>query len=54
MTNPDLYFEMHDDVAVVRLSRPAKRNALNDALVLALRDVFATLPSHARAALLHG
>ena len=54
MTNPDLYFEMHDDVAVVRLSRPAKRNALNDALVLALRDVFATLPAHARAAVLHG
>ena len=54
MTNPDLHFEMHDDVAVVRLSRPAKRNALNDALVLALRDVFATLPALARAAVLHG
>ena len=54
MTNPDLHVEMHDDVAVVRLSRPAKRNALNDALVLALREVFATLPAHARAAVLHG
>ena len=54
MTNPDLHFDMHGDVAVVRLSRPAKRNALNDALVLALRDVFATLPAHARAAVLHG
>ena len=54
MTNPDLHFDMHDDVAVVRLSRPAKRNALNDALVLTLRDVFATLPAHARAAVLHG
>ena len=53
MTNPDLHFEMHDNVAVVRLSRAAKRNALNDALVLALRDVFATLPGHARAAVLH-
>ena len=52
--NPDLHFEMLDDVAVVRLSRPAKRNALNDALVLALRDVFATLPANARAAVLHG
>jgi enoyl-CoA hydratase/carnithine racemase len=53
-THPDLHFEMHNDIAVVRLSRPAKRNALNDALVLALRDVFATLPANARAAVLHG
>ena len=52
-SHPDLFFEMQDNVAVVRLSRPAKRNALNDALVLALRDVFATLPAHARAAVLH-
>ena len=52
--NPDLHFEMHNDIAVVRISRPAKRNALNDALVLALRDVFATLPANARAAVLHG
>jgi enoyl-CoA hydratase/carnithine racemase len=52
--NPDLHFEMHHEIAVIRLSRPAKRNALNDALVLALADVFSHLPGTARAAVLHG
>lgn len=52
--NPDLHFEMQDHIAVVRLNRPAKRNALNDALVNALREVFANLPAHARAAVVHG
>lgn len=51
--HPDLHFEMQGDVAVVRLSRPAKRNALNDALVLALRDVFATMPATGRVGVLH-
>jgi (methylthio)acryloyl-CoA hydratase len=45
---------MQGDVAVVRLCRPAKRNALSDGLILALRDVFQNLPSNARAAVIHG
>ena len=52
--NPDLHFEMHDHIAVVRLNRPTKRNALNDALIASLREVFENLPDHARAAVLHG
>ena len=48
--NPDLHFEMHDHIAVVRLNRPTKRNALNDALIASLREVFENLPDHARAA----
>ena len=54
MTSAHLHIELRDAVALVRLTRPLKRNALNDGLIAALRDVFATLPSHARAALLHG
>ena len=54
MTQNDLHFEMRGTVAVIRLSRPAKRNALGDALILALRHLFETLPSEARAVLLHG
>ena len=54
MTRTDLHFEMRGAVAVVRLSRPAKRNALGDALILALRNLFETLPSTAKAAVLHG
>lgn len=54
---PDLQLEFHGDqqeIAVVRLSRPAKRNALNDGLILALRNMFETLPDTVRAAVVHG
>ncbi|APW37782.1 enoyl-CoA hydratase [Rhodoferax koreense] len=42
------------EVAVVRLTRGAKRNALSDGLVLALRDIFEQLPSSVRAAVIDG
>lgn len=54
MTNPDLHFEIQDDIAVVRLTRAAKRNALSDALILALRDTFQSLPPTVRAAVIDG
>ncbi len=54
MTNKDLHYEMRGVVAVIRLARPAKRNALGDGLILALRDRLETLPSEARAAVLCG
>jgi enoyl-CoA hydratase/carnithine racemase len=43
-----------NQVAVLRLNRAAKRNALNDSLILAIRDVFDTLPSTVRAAVIDG
>lgn len=46
--------DMQGAVAVVRLCRPTKRNALNDGLIEALRDVFQNLPEAARAAVVHG
>ena len=46
--------EMQGAVAVVRLCRPAKRNALSDGLIEALRDVFQNLPAEAGAAVIHG
>lgn len=49
-----IHFEIKGAVAVVRLSRPAKRNALNDGLVEALRDVFQNLPEEAKAAVIYG
>lgn len=54
MTQNDLHFELRGHIAVVRLNRPAKRNALGDALILALRNLFETLPSQAKAVVLHG
>ena len=53
MTHPDIHFELrgdHQEVAVIRLTRAPKRNALNDGLILALRDLFEKMPSTVRAA----
>lgn len=57
MTKKDIQLVLHGDeqeVALVRLSRPAKRNALSDGLVLALRELFETMPSTVRAAVIDG
>ena len=54
MTANDLHLEMRGAVAVIRLSRPTKRNALNDALVLALRHQLDALPPDAKAAVIYG
>ena len=51
---PDLQLDMQGDVAIVRINRAAKRNALNDELILALRHTFETLPTQAKAAVLCG
>jgi len=44
--------ERHDDVLVLRLARPAKRNALNDATVLGIEAFFADPPPGVRAVVL--
>ena len=57
MGHPYLQFERCGaqlEVAIIRLARNAKRNALSDDLVLALRDVFENLPDGVRAAVLDG
>lgn len=54
MTHPDLHLEVRDDVAVIRLARGAKRNALSDGLILALRDTFENMPAGVRAAVIDG
>jgi (methylthio)acryloyl-CoA hydratase len=54
MTHKDLQIELRDDVAIVRLTRGAKRNALSDGLILAIRDAFDKLPASIRAAVVDG
>ncbi len=61
MTSPtpsqDLQLEFRGDqqeIAVIRLSRAAKRNALNDGLILSLRNMFENLPDTVRSAVVHG
>jgi enoyl-CoA hydratase/carnithine racemase len=52
---PDtLRVEMRDDIAVLRLARPDKRNALDDVTVRAIGDFFDDPPEAARAIVLHG
>ncbi len=56
-TNPDISLEIRGnshEIAVIRLTRPAKRNALNDGLILSLRNMLETLPSTVRAAVIDG
>jgi len=50
----DLHTEIRDDIAIVRLTRAKKRNALSDGLILALRDAFQNLPATVRAAVVDG
>jgi (methylthio)acryloyl-CoA hydratase len=54
MTRNNLHLEIRDHIAIVRLARPAKRNALSDELILAVRDAFDNLPDTVRAAVLDG
>jgi enoyl-CoA hydratase/carnithine racemase len=57
MTKKDIHLDIRGtdkEVAVIRLTRPAKRNALNDGLILALRDIFENLPATVRAAVIDG
>ncbi|MBU0589963.1 MAG: crotonase/enoyl-CoA hydratase family protein [Gammaproteobacteria bacterium] len=57
MPSKDIHFERRGDqqeIAVIRLTRPTKRNALNDGLVLALRDLFEKMPEGVRAAVIAG
>lgn len=53
-TTTDLQLELRDEIAIIRLTRAAKRNALSDSLILALRDTFQNLPSTVRAAVIDG
>lgn len=57
MTNNQISLELAGDaqqIAVIRLNRATKRNALSDGLVLALKTMLETLPASVRAAVLDG
>ena len=57
MSKKHIHFELQGEqqqIAVIRLTRGAKRNALNDALVLSLRHLFETMPTSVRAAVIAG
>lgn len=47
-----LNVEQADEILIVTINRPEKRNAINDALLLGLETVFSTLPNGVKAAVL--
>ena len=54
MTSKDIQLDIRGAIAIVRLSRPAKRNALSDGLILGLREVFESMPEAVRAIVVDG
>src|SRR3984893_19461892 len=46
--------EVAGPVLSIGLNRPAKRNALNDGIILAIADGFADIPDDVRAVVIHG
>jgi enoyl-CoA hydratase/carnithine racemase len=52
---PDsLTWEMREDLALLRLSRPEKRNAIDDTTIAGIGRFFAELPRAVRAVVIHG
>ncbi|GAC1327764.1 MAG: crotonase/enoyl-CoA hydratase family protein [Beijerinckiaceae bacterium] len=51
---PSLAAERQGEVAVLRLDRPEKRNALNPALIKGIEGFFTTLPEEIKAVIIHG
>jgi len=49
-----LAVEQRGPVLSVGLNRPAKRNALNDGIILAIQEVFSAIPEDIRAVVVHG
>ena len=57
MHSKDIHLELrgeHQEIAVIRMTRSAKRNALNDALIASLRKLFEEMPASVRAAVIDG
>src|SRR5713226_6811369 len=51
---PSLHAERRGEVAILRLARPEKRNALDDVTILGLEAFFSRLPDGIKAVVLHG
>ena len=46
--------EIRDNILIVKLNRPEKRNALNDELILGIEQVFSNVPAGIGCAIIHG
>lgn len=53
-TASPIYSEVQGEILLVRLSRPQKRNAMNDATMLDLEAVFTNVPAGVKCAIIYG
>ena len=51
---PSLHTEVRDNILLVTLNRPDKRNALNDATILGLENIFSNIPDGVKCAIIYG
>ena len=49
-----VHTEVRGEILMVRLSRPQKRNAMNDATVLAIDAIFSDIPAGIKCAIIYG
>ena len=54
MSDPLVHIERIDALGIVKLNRPAKRNAINDQLIAELGAYFGQIPAGVRCVVLHG
>ena len=48
-----LITEIQDEILLIKINRPEKRNAMNDELVLAIEHVFSNIPAGVKCAIIH-
>jgi enoyl-CoA hydratase/carnithine racemase len=46
--------EVKEDILLIRLNRPGKRNAMNDATILAIEKIFSEIPAEIKCAIIYG
>jgi (methylthio)acryloyl-CoA hydratase len=51
---PSLHFEQRGALGILRLSRPHKRNALDDATIIGIEHFFSAIPDDIKAIVIHG
>ena len=49
-----IQLEIRDEILLVAINRPEKRNAFNDDLILGIEKVFENIPSQVRCAIIYG
>lgn len=52
--SPSLHTEVRENILLIALNRPDKRNALNDATILGLEKIFSDIPEGVKCAIIHG